>query len=230
MNEYTTDARELDTLYLATIGGVDFYEVRQIVKQDAGGRSVVGRGSDWPIISRDAQIRELTALLTASEARSVEADTHCAELISRQTGYLDHIAALEAALSRELPSIAKQDAAQAEQPAPAVGPGACVQAAAPIEPAEMAKDGKIPCDWPGCDARVKPQGIGAHKARQHGYRVASPPPPTPPIALELPELPWRCANPSCSGAHARSVSDPAHCIRCVVEALAPYTNGHQAVA
>lgn len=112
MNEYTThaqlDIRELDNLFLETIDGADYYEVRQIVRRSNGVRSVIGRASDWPMIRVCAQLAERTALLTASERRSVEADCHVVELLSRLSAFEHeiqsksaHIAALEAALSEQ---------------------------------------------------------------------------------------------------------------------------------
>lgn len=63
MSEITTyqqlDVRELDCQKLASIAGNDYYEVRQIVRDDGQKRVIVGRASDWPIISRDARIAEL---------------------------------------------------------------------------------------------------------------------------------------------------------------------------
>lgn len=95
------DVRDLDRVYLDTIGGCDFYELRQIVKLDNGKQTVIGRASDWPIIAAHARNAELQLLLTASERRSVEADCHVAELIARIGVYQEHIAALEAALGEQ---------------------------------------------------------------------------------------------------------------------------------
>jgi DNA-directed RNA polymerase subunit RPC12/RpoP len=249
----TPDVRDLDCLFLATIGGVDYYETRQIVKQDNGVRSVVGLASNWPLISRDARITELTQLLTASEQRSVEADCHVAELLARLSNYEEQIE----------PPIVGQIHADADSESAFIAPVSAVAAR---------DDGKIPCDFPGCLDWVKPRGLPAHKRQAHGvvgttghhpsmaadqspetdarrkcpYCRLRPliigmdahiarahpkqPPIEPPIALALGDAPWRCS--AChTDAHARSLKDPARCIRCVVaSADAAHTNGHLAAA
>jgi hypothetical protein len=265
MRNSTTDVRELDNLYLATIGGVDFYEVRQIVKMDNGVRSVVGRASDWPLIQRDAQIRELTWLVTSIERARAEQDVAHVEQACRLAATEDqlagavteignlkaHITALEAALAEtQPPQITPPEAETAE--------AAFVQAAAPTEfvpmpiPPQVAQlverlktprsertadiDGKIACDYPGCDARVKPRGLLNHKRLAHGATLATPAAPAAPlqsapeIALELGDAPWRCADCH-ESTHARSLKDPARCIRCVVaQADAHLSNGHEIAA
>jgi hypothetical protein len=247
----TPDIRELDCLYLATIGGVDYFETRQIVKMDNGVRSVVGLASAWPLIQRDARIGELTALLVASERRSIEADCHVSELLARLSAYDELFA---------------------------VTPPAEMADEAPAPP-HLRDDGRVPCDYPGCADRVKPRGLSAHKRQAHGVvglighkpteaadrspsmderrkcphctarprqselashivrrhaaqtTVAPTPTPAPePIAIALGEQPWRCA--SCGGdAHARSLKVPTLCIRCVVaQTDGMLTNGHLAAA
>jgi hypothetical protein len=249
----TSDVRDLDCLFLATIGGCDYYETRQIVKQDNGVRSVVGLASNWPLISRDARITELTQLLTASEQRSVEADCHVAELLARLSNYEEQIE----------PPIVGQIHADADSESALVAPVSAVAAR---------DDGKIPCDHPGCLYWIKPRGMAAHKRQAHGISItgarSAPPADTEmggrkkcphcnerpkaiglaahierkhpetvaiaavrePIAIALGDAPWRCAQCQ-SGAHARSLKDPALCIRCVVaHADAAHTNGHLAAA
>ena len=235
MTEYTThaqlDIRELDNLYLATIGGVDYYEERWIVKQQDGRRCCVGRASDWPLIEVRAHNAELTALLTASERHSVEAECHVAELLTRLSGYQEHIAALEVALAEtQSPAITAPEAETAEQ--------AFVQAAAPIDaPTPALADEILSPDTrrkcPYCNERPKLSGMQAHMERRHPdqVQVAVVAVPTPPsIALSLGEAPWRCAQ--CQTAtHARSIEQPAFCIRCVVAATDTHTtNGHQVAA
>jgi hypothetical protein len=123
--------------------------------------------------------------------------------------------------------------------------------------ASLSEDGRIPCDHPGCTARVHPKGLGIHKAKAHGVKgaagthpreaaawpdlgerkkcphcrvrplitgmnahIARAHPerlsvvaaPTPPPRIDAP---WRCAQCN-TDAHARSLKDPALCIRCVV--------------
>ena len=236
----TTDVRDLDCLFLATIGGADYFETRQIVRSDNGVRSVVGLASDWPLIQRDARIAELTALLVASERRSVEDDCHVAELIARLSAYEELFA---------------------------VSPAAELQAApaAPAPPQLRPDDGRIPCDYPGCLDKVWPRGLALHKKRAHGivgeighksaggqkkcpYCAARPkaigldahikrahPEHTtaaaaPPIAIAPIEAPWRCDHCH-ESTHARSLKVPALCIRCVISAAdAAVTNGHLAAA
>jgi hypothetical protein len=237
----TPDVRDLDCLYLATIGGVDYFETRQIVKMDNGVRSVVGVSSAWPLIQRDARIAELTALLVASERRSVEADCHVSELIARLSAYEELFAV-----------------------SPKAEPMAAAAAIAPAPPQLRHDDGRIPCDHPGCLDWVRPRGLGLHKKRAHGvageightsaggqkkcpYCAARPkaigldahikrahPEHTTaaaaPIAIALGERPWVCDHCH-ESTHARSLKDPALCIRCVVaSADASHTNGHLAAA
>jgi hypothetical protein len=245
----TLDVRDLDCLYLATIGGADYYETRQIVRSAGGVRSVVGLASDWPLIQRDARITELTALLVASEQRSVEADCHVAELLARLSAYEAQIAIAPAADE-------------------AVEPMA--------EMAQLREDGKIPCDHPGCLHWVDPRGLGIHKRKAHGvigktgHRASMAADQSPsvderrkcpycrlrpliidmdahiarahpehlaiveraagPIAIALGDAPWRCDHCH-ESTHAWSLKDPALCIRCVVaSADAPLTNGRLAAA
>jgi hypothetical protein len=238
MNEYTTDLRELDNLYLATIGGVDFYETRQIVKQDNGVRSVVGRASDWPLIQRDAQIRELTALLTAIERGRAEMDISYVEQACRLSAYKDELDDAVAATLIYKAHIAALEAALAETQPPALPPSDVAQAeaafVASIALLEAPKDSRVACDHPGCETRVWPRGVKLHKKRMHGTTLTEPATPDPqvlpaPIALELGEPPWRCAQCS-SATHARSLKEPSLCIKCVVAAIEPHTNGHQVAA
>ncbi|MDQ2995433.1 MAG: hypothetical protein M3R61_00025 [Chloroflexota bacterium] len=225
MEKYTTeDVRDLDCVFLATIAGADYYELRQIMRVDGQQRAVIGRASDWPMIQRDAENAELAALLTASERRSLDADTHCVELLSRLSAYAEHIAALEACL------------ADANAPAPQIAPPEAAQAS--IAQWEAPDDGKVPCDHPGCHDRVKLQGRGAHKRHKHGVaglighkpsaKQASAITPSP-NAWALAESPWRCAECG-TDTHAPSIERTALCIRCVVAAVEPRTNGHRAVA
>lgn len=248
MDNLTTvaDVRALDRLYLETIGGSDYYEVRQIVKEDGGRRVVVGLASEWPVISRDALVRELTALLTASEERSANADCHVAELICRIGVYEEHIAALEVALATVelLPALPDVAAVQVPEAPPA------------------RSDGKVACDWPGCEDRVKPKGLRMHRHRKHGAQQPTfDAPPAPPWACascgattgqaigdptrcktclrtSMPVVvapgdvadirpPWSCAGCG-SDTHTRSLSDPARCMRCAADAIA--TNGHLVTA
>ncbi len=97
----TTDARDLDWLFLGTVAGADYYEQRLILKVDGQQRAVVGRASDWPLIELRARNAELVSLLRASEQRSVEADCHVSELLTRLSVYQEHIAALEAAIGEQ---------------------------------------------------------------------------------------------------------------------------------
>jgi hypothetical protein len=247
----TPDVRDLDCLYLATIGGCDYYETRQIVRSAGGVRSVVGLASDWPLIQRDARIRELTQLLTASEQRSIEADCHVAELIARLSAYEEQLAV-----------------------SPKAELVAAAAAIAPAPPQLRRDDGRVPCDHPDCLDWVKPRGLSAHKRQAHGISITgalnartaaldadSLPPQrrkcpycrlrplvvgmdahiarahpehttaaAAPIAIALGERPWVCDHCQ-ESTHARSLKDPALCIRCVVaSADASHTNGHLAAA
>jgi len=256
MSEYTThqDARDLDWLYLATIAGADYYEQRLVLRIDGQERQIVGRASDWPLIELRAQNAELTQLLTKSEQRSVEADCHVVELLSRLSGYQEHIAALEACLTEALPreQITAPEAETAEM--------AFVTAAAPSEPAApseiVSPDARRKC--PYCRERPKLRDLQAHMERKHADQVevaviaemAAPPAwacatcgsserrsigdPTrcktclrasmPAVHVAPIDLPFHCGTCG-SDTHARSVSDPARCIRCVVEAVEPVANG-----
>jgi hypothetical protein len=230
MNEYTTDVRELDNLYLATIAGVDYYEVRQVVRRENGVRSIVGRASDWPLIKLTAENAELAALLVASEGRSVEADCHVAELLARLSAYEEQITALEAEKAEQaFKAVAADLKAQPTEfveapiPAPIEQLVKRLQAPKSAPGAELSTDVRRKC--PYCTSRPKVVGLQAHIERAHPEHVTVVAVPTvPPIALELGEPPWRCAQCH-TDAHARSLKDSARCIRCVVEA-AEHTNGH----
>lgn len=65
------DVRELDCQPLGTIAGCAYYEVRQIVRDDGHTREIIGRASDWPIISRDARIAALEQRIAELEAAAV---------------------------------------------------------------------------------------------------------------------------------------------------------------
>lgn len=242
MHEYTTpDIRDLDCLYLATIGGADYYELRSVVRRQDGVQTLIGRASDWPLIAARAQLAELTALLTASERRSVEADCHVVELLARLDAYEAHIAAIEAALTE----------AAAERTAAEIAAAPTVFVVEPVppqveqlvarlkSPATESPDTRRKCSH--CNARPKLAGMQAHIERTHpdqvqvarpGGRagVAAPPTAAAPIALELGEAPWRCA--SCGkDAHARSLERPAICKKCLAESVdAHLSNGHLAAA
>jgi hypothetical protein len=236
----TPDVRDLDCLFLATIGGVDYYETRQIVKQDNGVRSVVGLASNWPLISRDARITELTQLLTASEQRSVEADCHVAELLARLSSYEEQIASAAAEVV-EVVERRPEDgkipcdhpgcldwikprgmAAHKRQAHGVVGTTGHHPSMAADQSPETGARRKCPY----CRLRPLIIGMDAHIARAHPKQ----PPIEPPLARALGEPPWRCG--SCGkDTHARSTAHPALCIKCVVaSADAAHTNGHLAAA
>lgn len=159
MNEYiTTDIRDLDSLPLGKVHGSHYYEQRLVLRiAPDGTRAIVGKASDWPLIKLQAENAELTMLLVVSEERSIDADCHVSELVGRISCYERHIAALEQALAETQPppQIAPAEAESAE--------AAFVQVAAPV-----LRDGKVSCDHPGCDARVKPRGLPTHKRQAHG--------------------------------------------------------------
>ncbi|SRR6266508_3734317 len=229
MSEYTTDVRELDNLYLATIGGADYYEVRQIVKQDNGIRSIVGRASDWPLIEARATCAELTHLLAALERARSEMDVSYVEQACKLSAYADELAGATA----EIVSLKEQLAAAdikarptefvAEPREPQVEAlVARLQAHTPVESPDVRRK------CPYCTSRPMQSGMQAHIERAHPTEVAIVGVPTAPIALEMPEPPWRCE--SChETTHARSLQQPSLCIRCVVAAVA-HTNGHLAAA
>jgi hypothetical protein len=240
----TPDVRDLDCLYLATIGGCDYYETRQIVRSDNGVRSVVGLASDWPIIQRDVRIRELTALLVASERRSVEADCHVAELLARLSAYEELFAVTPMAAGVEVVEVARDDgkipcdhpdcldwvkprglAAHKRQ-----AHGISITGALSASKAALGADSAPPMrrKCPYCNERPKVVGLDAHIKRKHPNEALAST-DAPPIAIAPIETPWRCA--SCGGdAHARSLKDPNLCIRCVVAHAVPLTNGHLAAA
>lgn len=83
-NLTTYQQREEDVTLLATIAGDRYYELRQIVRERDGVREVVGLASAWPVISRDARIAELEALLTAEQRHAEEAEARVAELLAKQ--------------------------------------------------------------------------------------------------------------------------------------------------
>jgi hypothetical protein len=182
----TPDIRDLDCLYLATIGGCDYYETRQIVKVDNGVRRVVGLASAWPVIQRDARIAELTALLVASERRSVEADCYVVELTARLSAY-DELFALHPPAE---PPIEPPIESPIEPAAPAARESPDVRLAL-----DRCTDGRIPCDYPGCLDWVKPRGLPIHKRQAHGVSttgVASTPAPAAPDADSAPPLRRKC--------------------------------------
>jgi len=259
MTEYTTDIRDLDCAPLGKINGATYYELHQIVRDRDGVRETIGRASDWPLIKLTAEKAELeqllsstlhqvseseqhvatlSALLTRSEGLSTDANCHVVELTGRLSLYERHIAALEAALA---------EAAFAERLAAPAQPTVFVAEPLPPQVAQLVErlqtprserdcdiDGRVACDYPGCDARLKPRGLLNHKRLAHKLRTTDAPPATPPaalpeIALELGEPPWRCADCH-ESTHARSLKDPARCIRCVVAAIDAHTNGHSIAA
>jgi hypothetical protein len=128
---------------------------------DNGVRSVVGVASDWPIIQRDARIRELTQLLVASEQRSVEADCHVSELLARLSAYEELIE--PRASADDQPPM--EQAIHADRNETRESLSACI---APVSAVAVRDDGKIPCDEPGCLDWVSPRGLGIHKAKAHG--------------------------------------------------------------
>jgi hypothetical protein len=245
----TPDVRDLDCLHLATIGGVDYFETRQIVKMDNGVRSVVGLASAWPLIQRDARIGELTALLVASERRSVEADCHVSELIARLSAYEELFAVTPAAapLSTETP-LQNQERMFAEQAAINAGAAACDHCDWRGHPKGLAPHKKrahgvagrighkpISADDPNtrrkcphCDERPKAVGLDAHIKRKHPEHTTAA--AAPPIAIALGEAPWRCA--SCgTDTFARSVADPTICKKCLIARTdGALSNGHLAAA
>ena len=253
MGDLTTvlDVRDLDRIHLARIGGCDYYEVRQIVRDDGRTRQALGLASAWPVIKLTAENAELAVLLTASEERSADADCHVGELLARQSSYEAEIARLRLQLE------------QATLVPPAVALAAT--GLTPPQPVEMDADGRVACDYPGCTDRVKPRGLGAHKRRAHGIAGAAGHHPTEaaapawscatcgasddravadetrckacvrssmavvsvPLAMALGEPPWRCENCQ-SSTHTRSLSDPARCMRCAADVIV--TNGHRVAA
>ena len=242
----TPDVRDLDCLFLATIGGADYFETRQIVRSDNGVRSVVGLASDWPLIQRDARINELTALLVASERRSVEADCHVSELLARLSAYEELVAVSPKA----------EPMATAAAAASSAGAAACDHCDWRGHPKGLAphkkrahgvageighKPSKAADQWPEnerkkcpyCRLRPLVVGMDAHIARahpEHAPIVAVPTPTPASIAIALGEAPWRCDHCH-ESTHARSLKVPALCIRCVISAAdAAATNGHLAAA
>lgn len=291
MTEYTTDHRALDRVPLGRINGAAYYELHTIVRELGGVQETIGRASDWPIISRDARLAELTALLSStiqhvseaeqqvqllsadlaiSEEFRADSECHVAELITRISVYEEHIARLETALAETPAQIPPPEAESAE-----------MAFLASIALLEAPDDGRVPCDYPGCTDRVKPNGLAIHKRKIHGVKgtvghnganrpapdspndrrkcpycsnrpklsgmqahierrhpaqttvVAVPTPlatVAPPAALSLGEAPWRCASCELS-THARSLKDPALCIKCVVaQADSALSNGHAVAA
>lgn len=237
-----TDVRDLDCVYLATIAGDDYYELRQIARQSGGVRAVVGRASDWPIIQAKAQIRELTALLTASERRSVEADCHVAELLARLSAY-EELFALTPAAPTPTPTTPRDDgkipcdhpdcldwikprgmAAHKRQ-----AHGISIIGTVKSTPTKTETGGRKKC--PYCKERPKAIGLQAHIERRHPEHIPVVAAPAPvPIALALGEAAWRC-DACHESTHARSLKEPALCIRCVAaQADAALTNGHQVAA
>lgn len=211
----TPDVRDLDCLYLATIGGADYYELRQVVKEENGRRTVIGRASEWLLIEARAQRDEYAALATTSAQQAAESEIHCAELISRLSAYEEHIAALEAALNETAaaaPSLTPPEAERAEQ--------AFVEVAQPSSPAH-------PC--PDCGKTFATEkALGGHRGRMHGAYKQAVAPAAPDLALVEP--PWRCANPDCKGAHARSLKDPRLCFACANAEVTAPLNGHLVAA
>lgn len=248
MHTTITDVRDLDCVFLATIAGNDYFETRQIVRQANGVRAVVGRASDWPVLARDAQIRELTALLTASERRSVEAECHVAELIARLSSYEDLFALHAPAEVTETAEVTAPITARADGRVPCDHPdcldwikprgmaahkrqahGISITGAVKSAPAKTETGGRKKC--PYCTERPKAIGLQAHIERRHPEHTAVIGAPTPiPLALALGDVPWRCAGCGGDGSvHTRSVQRPTHCMKCVVDQIAP-TNGHRVAA
>lgn len=184
------DARDLDCVHLGRVAGADYYELRQILRVSGPERTIVGRASDWPIVSRDARIRELELLVTRATRHASEADGHVVDLIEERDALLARLTAAE-----QIPAAVA---------AAAVGLPLDTQGAAP-------DDGLIACDWPGCSDRVKPRGLGAHKKRAHGVAGS--------VGHKGAEPPWRCEACNTS-THTRSLSEPALCMRCAADKIA----------
>lgn len=167
MEHSTTDVRDLDCLYLATIGGCDYFETRQIVRQENGVRRVVGLASAWPVIEARAQRDEYASFVAAFARMQADADNQLLEARAREHTYLDHIAALEACLAEQA---AAQTAADiAAHPTEFVVEPVPPQVEALVTRLTQPRDdGRIPCDHPGCMDWVKPRGLPAHKRQAHG--------------------------------------------------------------
>lgn len=259
MSEYTTlDVRDLDCAPLGKVAGSHYYEQRLILKVASDGtRAIVGTASAWPLIKLQAQNTELTELLSAtlhqaseaeqqamqlghdlavSEQCRIDSECHVAELTTRIGTFEAHIAALEACLNE---IVLKRQA-----PPPQMPPAAVEQAEAAfiasIRLLEAPDDGLERCNL--CDRAFKnARALGTHQRRTHGQRAETPavieealalPERPAAIALELGEAPWRCAICGDDGKrHARSISDPTRCMRCLTaHADLMLTNGHHVAA
>jgi hypothetical protein len=254
MNHSTTllDVRDLDRLYLATIAGADYYELRQIVKEENGRRAVVGLASAWPVIEARAQKAELERLLTESECHIAELIEEVSTLRLRRGAYEEEIATLRAAVL-ETPH---------NPPNPPEGGNQreCSETEAETFVAPLVLSGLV-CETCGRGGWKNKRALIMHRRRKHDIRGNSHPkdsawtcaecgattgqsigdptrckqclrtstPLPPPLRGDtggLPvDIPWRCASCN-SDTHTRSVSDPTKCLRCAADSLSAHKNGH----
>jgi hypothetical protein len=219
--DYSTILSTADAPLLDTIDGAVYYELRVIISRRNGLSTIECLSRDWPILSRDLRIAELTRLLEAEQQHTAEAERHCQELISRNED-----------LARQL------EAAHVVPPAIAAAATGMVE----VAPAEhtcvcgksFKKSRGLNTHRSTCAAAKAETQARARESLQGRPVVVpiDPPAPAPIVFAESPfdvaqDRPWECA--SChSDAFARSVADPSRCISCVAHERP--TNGHALAA
>lgn len=182
-------ARETDSVLLGTIAGVEYHEMRYVMRKDASGtHQIVGRASDWPLIQLRAENAEQAALLIAATQQAEQADALALAAQSRLSELEAQLAALRAELDQA-----------------ALIPPALAAAATGLEITPALVEPQL-LQCPDCVKQFgSNQALGSHRSRAHGYRAAAVESPT--------EADWLCAT--CGKPGTPSINEPARCKRCV---------------
>lgn len=206
------DVRELDCQKLASIAGADYYEVRQILRVSGEERAIVGRASDWPIISRDARIAELerrVAELEAERAAQIPpAGMPKGEYRPPSDGGRNK--RIECAICNALiwPKLFDDHMARHTR----------IDVPVATDPPEPEPPAWVCAECGATDRRsVAEPSICKACMRKR----------LPPVRLTPDNPAWRCAEPGCSGAFTRSLTSPDYCTK---HAPAVVVNGHQVAA
>lgn len=200
---------------LATVDSTDYRAVHVVFAWDAGGvPAIYCRYQDWAatpaarLADAARQIAELGDTLERWAAETL-AQTQRATVAEAR------IKELEQQLA-ETPRQNQERMVHAQS------------AALDTPPGTPAAADPVPC--PDCGATFKNErALRMHQQRTHQGMVAGKK-MSPAPAIVLPEAPWRCAECH-ESTHARSLKDPALCIRCVVtQTDAQLANGHEIAA
>lgn len=213
----TTD--ELDLMQLASTGqklarvdDVDYLSVHVVLAWPAeGAPTLYCPYVAWPktpvarLVERDKEIAELEGTLSRQAAESLK--------------QFQRASAAEARI-RELEA---QITALAPRETPAQNQARMFQAQAAALDDDPGAPGAGPCPDCGRDDFKNARALQMHRQRTHQGMVAVRKAPEQFVE----DLGWRCAAKGCSGAHARSIADPAFC---TLHAQAEHANGHEMTA